>query len=171
MQNFPSIRTLEAHEWPKYRDTRIRSLADSPDAFCATLAEAQDRSPDDWAARLAAATVSGEDCPLIAELDGDVVGLVWAKVDSTNPSVVNLFQMWVAPESRGLGVAAGLVRAAIAWAISRNARAVELSVLCGNGAAVRLYTREGFREAGSPVPRGPGSPLYEQNMRLELGKA
>jgi GNAT superfamily N-acetyltransferase len=163
-----AIRTLEAHEWPTYRDARLRSLADSPDAFCSTLAAEQDRSPDDWAARLAAAAVSGQDYPLIAELAGAPVGLVWAKVDATDLSVVNLFQMWVAPESRGRGVAAALLREAIHWAKSRNAHVVQLSVLYGNASAVRLYLREGFRDVGLPVPRSPGSPVLEQTMRLAL---
>jgi GNAT superfamily N-acetyltransferase len=168
LQKSLAIRTLEAHEWPKYREVRLRSLADSPDAFCSTLAEAQERSPDDWAARLAAAAVSGQDYPLIAELAGAPVGLVWAKVDATNPSVVNFFQMWVAPESRGRGVAAALLREAIQWAKSRNARVVELGVTCGNASAARLYVREGFEDFGSPVPRSPGSPLLEQTMRLAI---
>jgi GNAT superfamily N-acetyltransferase len=166
--NFLAIRPLEAHEWPKYRAARLRSLADSPDAFSSTLAEAQDRSLDDWAARLAAATVSGQDYPLIAELDGNVVGLVWAKVDAATSYVVNLFQMWVAPESRGRGVAVALLQEAIKWARSRNAQLVQLSVTCGNASAVRLYAREGFRDCGSPEPRGPGSPLLEQTMRLAI---
>jgi GNAT superfamily N-acetyltransferase len=168
VQNSLAIRPFEAHEWPKYREARLRSLADSPDAFSSTLAEAQDRSLDDWAARLAAATVSGQDYPLIAELDGDVIGLAWAKVDATTSSVVNLFQMWVAPESRGRGVAAALLREAIKWARSRNAHVVQLGVTCGNASAVRLYAREGFRDFGSPEPRGPGSPLLEQTMRLAI---
>jgi GNAT superfamily N-acetyltransferase len=163
-----AIRTLEAHEWPKYREVRLRSLADSPDAFSSTLAEAQDRTPDDWAARLAAAAVSGQDYLLIAELAGAGVGLVWAKVDATNSSVVNLFQMWVAPESRGRGVAAALLQEAIMWARSRKAQVVQLGVTCGNESAVRLYVRKGFRDFGSPEPRSPGSPLLEQTMRLVI---
>jgi ribosomal protein S18 acetylase RimI-like enzyme len=168
LQKSVAIRTLEAHEWPKYREVRLRSLADSPDAFSSTLAEAQERSPDDWAARLAAAAVSGQDYPLIAELAGAAVGLLWAKLDATNSSVVNLFQVWVAPESRGLGVAAALLREAIQWAGATNASVVQLGVTCGNTSAVRLYVRAGFQDFGSPVPRTPGSSLLEQTMRLAI---
>jgi GNAT superfamily N-acetyltransferase len=164
------IRTLEAHEWPTYRAVRLRALADSPDAFGSTLAAEQDRTPDAWAARLSAAAVSGQDYPLIAELAGTAVGLVWAKVDATNASLVNVFQMWVAPESRGRGVAATLLREAIKWARSKNARIVQLGVTCGDTSAVRLYVREGFQEFGSPELR-PGSPLLEQAMRLAIDES
>lgn len=167
METSLAIRTLEAHEWPTYREARLRSLADSPDAFGSTLASEQQRTPDAWAARLSAAAVSGQDYPLIAELAGAAVGLLWAKVDATDASVVNLFQMWVAPESRSRGVAAALLREAIKWARSSNARVVQLGVTCGDTAAARLYVREGFQNFGSPAPR-PGTPLFEQTMRLQL---
>lgn len=163
-----AIRILGAHEWQAYRDVRLRSLADSPDAFGSTLAAEQERTPDAWAARLSAAAVSGHDYPLIAELAGTAIGLVWAKVDATNSSLVNLFQMWVAPECRGRGIAARLLREAIEWARSRDASLVQLGVTCGDTAAVRLYVREGFREFGSPEPLRPGSPLLSQNMRLAI---
>jgi GNAT superfamily N-acetyltransferase len=163
-----AIRILRGHEWQAYRDARLRSLADSPDAFGSTLAAEQERTPDAWAARLGAAAVSGQDYPLIAELDGAVVGLVWARFDATTPSVVNVFQMWVAPESRGRGVAATLLRAAIGWARSRNARVVQLGVTCGDTSAVRLYVREGFETFGAPEPLRADSPLLSQTMRLAI---
>lgn len=162
------IRTLAPHDWPTYRDVRLRSLADSPDAFCSTLAEEAQRAPEAWEARLSVAAVSGRDYPLVAELGGAAVGMLYAKVDSADESVVNLFQVWVAPGSRGHGVGAALLREAIRWARARGARAVQLSVTSGDTPAVRLYVREGFRDLGAPVPRRPGSPLLEQTMRLAL---
>lgn len=169
MQKTFTIRTLEAHEWPHYRTLRLRSLADSPDAFGSTLAAEQDRTAQDWAGRLAAAAVSGKDCPLVAVSAGAMVGLAWAKVDPAHASVVNIFQMWVEPESRGKAIATALLRTAIGWAKSRQARVVRLGVSCTNAAAVRLYLREGFRDVGAPTPLRPGCPLLEQTMSLQIG--
>lgn len=163
-----TIRLLEPHDWPAYRQMRLRSLADSPDAFGSTLAEEQARPADAWAARLAAAAVSGRDRPLVAEAAGAPVGLLWAKVDATDASVVNLFQVWVAPEGRGCGVGASLLHEAILWARSANARSVQLGVTQGDTPAVRLYARAGFRPFGAPEPLRPGSPLLSQPMRLAL---
>lgn len=164
------IRALVPHEGPLYRAIRLRSLADSPDAFATTLAEQEAHGPETWAARLSAAAISGKDCPLVAEWNGEPAGLVWAKVDGADDAVVNIFQMWVSPESRGRGVAAALLGEAIAWARSKNARAVQLSVTCGNSSAVRLYERAGFENDGPPQPRGPASTLFEQAMRLTLDR-
>jgi ribosomal protein S18 acetylase RimI-like enzyme len=133
------------------------------------LAEEQDRGPDAWAARLSAAAVSGQDYPLVAELAGQPVGLVWAKVDAADACVVNVFQMWVAPESRGRGVAEALLRAATRWARARRARVVQLGVSCAATAAFRLYLRAGFQESSPPEPLRAGSPLLSQTMRLAVG--
>jgi len=162
------VRPLGAHEWQLYRTLRLRSLADAPEAFCSTLADEEARTDKDWAWRVHLGASSGRDRPLVAELDGIPVGLAWAKADADDASVVNLFQVWVAPEARGRGVAVALLDAALGWAGSRGARAMQLGVVCGNEAARRLYERAGFRALGEPEPQRPGSSQLEQRMRLDL---
>jgi ribosomal protein S18 acetylase RimI-like enzyme len=112
--------------------------------------------------------VSGSDHPLVAQCDGQPVGLAWAKAGTADPLQVELLQVWVAPEARGQGIAAGLLREAIRWARVRGARTVTLDVTQGDTPAVRLYLREGFRDVGEPFPFRQGSPLLSQAMRLDL---
>lgn len=163
------IRRFAAHEWPAYRALRLRSLADAPGAFGSSLAAEEAWAHELWMARLNAASVSGRDCPLLAEADGAMLGLLWAKCDANDAGVVNLFQMWVAPEARGRGVAAALVDEAVAWSRSIGARLVRLGVVCDNRAAIQLYTVKGFRDTGTPAPIRPGAALLEQTMELRLG--
>ena len=157
---------MTAPDWRVYSEMRLRSLAESPDSFCSTLAAEQERTAQDWEARLAAASTSGRDCPLVAEIDAVPAGLVWAKCDAADPSVVNLYQMWVAPERRGRGVARALLQAALDWARSGGARAVRLGVIGTDTPAVRLYQREGFGFVGEPAPVRDGSPLFTRDMEL-----
>jgi ribosomal protein S18 acetylase RimI-like enzyme len=163
-----SIRTLSPEDWAIYRAIRLRALQDSPDAFATTFAEQQTRSDESWSGRLAAAAMSGSDHPLVAQCDGNPVGLAWAKADAADPSVVEIFQVWVAPGARGKGIAAGLLRESVHWARTRGARAVTLDVTQGDTPAVRLYLREGFRDVGEPFPFRRGSALLSQAMRLDL---
>lgn len=163
-----SIRPFRADEWPAYRDIRLRALSDAPHAFSVTLGTQQVLPPEAWAARLSAATASGKDYPLLAELQGEPVGMAWAKVDAGDPTIVNLFQMWVAPEARAQGVAAALLDEAIRWANARQAQALQLGVNCDNLPAIRLYERTGFVDTGLREPFRPDSPLMEQRMRLAL---
>lgn len=181
-----TIRRLMAQDWPIYRAVRLRSLADAPYAFGSSLALEESWRPEIWMARLTAAETSGRDCPLIAEAgaeasteagteaDGNArtpLGLVYAKCDAEEAGVVNLFQMWVAPEARGRGVAVALLDVSIAWARAIGARYVRLGVVSGNDAAARLYRRAGFRDVGAPEPLRPGSAALEQAMQLDLSAA
>jgi GNAT superfamily N-acetyltransferase len=163
-----AVRPLAAHEWQLYRALRLRALADAPAAFGSTLAEEEVRPDQDWAWRLHLGATRHGDRPLVAERDGTAVGLAWAKAAADDAALVNLFQMWVAPEARGHGAAAALLDATIAWARASGARAIELGVVCGNDAARRLYERAGFRDHGDPEPQRPGSSRMEQRMRLAL---
>lgn len=165
------IRRLAAHEWPAYRELRLRSLADAPDAFGSTLTLEESWRPELWMARLMAAAASGRDCPLVAEQDGASVGLVWAKCDADDAGIVNIFQMWVAPQARGHGLGGLLLREAVDWARSIGAHTVRLGVVCGNDAAVRLYTHAGFENVGTPAPIRPGATRLEQTMQLTLTRA
>jgi GNAT superfamily N-acetyltransferase len=165
------IRRFAPHEWPAYRALRLRSLADAPNAFGSSLAAEEAWAHELWMARLTAAAVSGRDCPLVAEstgADGAMLGLVWAKCDAGDAGIVNLFQMWVAPEARGRGVAAALLDEAVAWARSIQASVLQLGVVCDNEPAIQLYVRKGFRKVGAPEPIRPGSALLEQTMHLKL---
>ena len=163
-----TIRPFTTDEWPAYRALRLRALADAPDAFGSTLAAEEALAPDTWAARLARSTTSGIDRALAAEANGALIGLAWAKEDAADRSIVNLFQMWVAPEVRGQGVAGALLAEAVRWATARGAQAVQLGVTCTNAEALRLYARAGFVDAGVREPLRPGSALIEQRMRLTL---
>ncbi len=84
--------------WEPYRDLRLSSLLDSPDAFGGAHALEAARPPEVWQSRLAAAATSGLDLPLLARVGELPAGLCWAKRDSAKLGVVNLYQMWVAPE-------------------------------------------------------------------------
>ena len=166
--NTVTVRLLAGSEWPLYRELRLRALANAPAAFGSTLAAEQERTDADWAWRLGLAATSGRDLPLLAEVDGAPAGLAWAKFDASDGQLVNLFQMWVAPECRGQGAAAALLDEALAWARSRKARAMQLGVMDGNESARRLYERAGFVAAGAPEPTRPGDARLEQMMRLDL---
>ncbi len=162
------IRTFAPQEWDTYRGLRLRALADSPDAFGSTLADEQDRPDAEWSRRLASGADSRVNLPLVAEVHGEPIGLAWGRIDTSDPEVAALYQMWVAPNHRGLGAGQMLLEAVIAWARARNASYMDLGVTCGDRPARRLYERAGFKPMGEPQPLRPGSTLLVQPMRLIL---
>lgn len=148
------IRRAQAADWRCLRSIRLRSLADTPDAFGSTLAEEQRLSEDAWRRRgesrgvaqfLAATPDHGE--------IGIAVGAAYAGLEAT----AGLFAMWIAPEARRHGVGAALVRAVVDWARSESYRRVILNVGEANAPAIRLYESCGFVATGKtrllPPPR------------------
>lgn len=166
----PAIRRFEAHEWRTYRAVRLRALDESPDAFGSTLELEEGRSDEVWSDRLASGVSSGTDLPLVAEegASGEPVGLAWGRIEPSEPQTARLYQMWVAPEARGLGAGRMLLDAVIAWARSMNVQRIDLGVTCGDTPATRLYTRAGFESVDDPRPLRPGAPLLAQSMRLKI---
>lgn len=165
------VRRLQPGEWQAYRAIRLRALADAPDAYGSTLAREEGLPDDTWATRVAKSALSGIDCALVAEQGGLLGGLLWAKVDADDAGRVNLFQVWVAPEWRGRGVAAALVDEALAWARLHGTRVVHLGVNSENAGAIRLYERAGFQSIGEPYLMREGAAHMEQEMRLDLAGA
>jgi GNAT superfamily N-acetyltransferase len=160
-----TIRPFAPTEWPLWRTLRLRALADSPDSFCTTLADAQARTDDTWAALLADASSSPRQLPLLALSGDQPAGLAWAQQDG---DAVWLYQVWVAPEHRGRGIAQALLTRAIEWAREREAAAVKLDYTVGVVPAARLYESLGFVKVGDPAPLAKRAGLLEQAMQLPL---
>lgn len=163
-----AIRPIAPHEWPRYRDIRLQALQESPQAFGSTWKAEAPREDANWAARIAAAAAGDTDRALFAVHAQEVCGLVWCKLSASKPGVADLYQMWVAPAARGMGVGHALLEQALAWAQSRGTRRVRLGVTAADSPAMRLYTAHGFRAVGALEPLREGSGLMVQGMELEL---
>lgn len=160
------VRAFQAAEWQSYRTFRLQALADSPDAFVTTLAQANGWSDHDWERRLAGLSAERE-FPMVAEVNGELAGMAWAHIEA-NTRTAHLFQMWVAPAHRAQGVGRKLLERGIEWARSCGAEQVVLGVTCGDSPARRLYASCGFKAIGSPEPLRPMSDLKVQNMVLAV---
>ncbi len=170
MSDSPTVRRFEPHEWRTYRDLRLGALEESPDAFGSTLALEIPRPDAEWARRLEAGARSPTDLPLVARVGDRAIGLAWGRIQDTDAQVAHVFQVWVAPEHRGRGIARALLNAVIDWAGAAGVQYLALDVTCGDGPAMRLYSRAGFSPSGDPQPLRPGSRLMKQSMRLPLSR-
>ncbi|SNS61712.1 Ribosomal protein S18 acetylase RimI [Pseudomonas japonica] len=157
---------LRAEQWPLYRDLRLRALRDAPEAFGSTLEAEAMRTDDDWAQRAMRAAAGTDDQSWFAVHGEDACGLVWGK--RVAGDTVEVFQMWVDPQARGLGAGRRLLEAVIAWARGLGVTRVCLGVTVGESAAARLYRGQGFRPIGALEPLRKGSPLMCQAMELRL---
>jgi ribosomal protein S18 acetylase RimI-like enzyme len=158
------IRRLRPGEDALFRTLRLQALADAPDAFGQTLADAGSRPDSYWAGLTRSVTEPSRQVMFVAEAGDACVGLVFGLLDATRADVARLGGMWVAPVARHAGVGEALVAAVIAWARDAGFAHLELSVAEGNAAAIRLYEKTGFRDSGARGSLRPDSPVVTRRM-------
>jgi RimJ/RimL family protein N-acetyltransferase len=153
------VRRVVPDEWQTFRDIRLAALADAPDAFVTTLAQAEAYPEQRWRSH------TSEGGTMLGWRDGEPVGLVAVYVPDDQPHLV---MMWVKPAARGSGVAEALIDAVLAWAGERHADHVGLWVVEGNERAERAYAKYGFRRTGrsQPVPGRPDEVEHEMIYAL-----
>jgi ribosomal protein S18 acetylase RimI-like enzyme len=148
-----TVRRLEADDWEIFREIRLRSLADSPDAFGSTLEREQAFGEDDWRHRLSGPVYAVHDPGPVA-----VGGLF------DHEGVLHVWGMWTDPAHRGRGHARRILDALIAPDVE-----VVLDVNTTNDAARASYERYGFVGTGRFEPLRPGSPQRMERMVLKPG--
>ena len=175
------IRTVLPSEWRAWRDLRLRSLSDDPDAFAETHAEAASRDDAGWRALVAADPTRS--C-WFALHHGVPVGTTVATVTADS---AQLYAMWVAPEARRIGLGRALLGTATRWARLAGATTLALRVtdrshraaprLAGQTVGVAAHRPDvaasalyrGFLDRGSAGPLRPGSPLQTRDLVIRLG--
>jgi ribosomal protein S18 acetylase RimI-like enzyme len=160
------VRQLGANDWAVWRDLRLRSLADAPDAFCADF-DAESARSETWWMDLVASTVAHPRGALwCAEIDDEPVGIAFSRIDGGG--VLHVGSMWVAPEGRTAGIGRALVESMLAWGRSGGASSAELWVTVGNGHAELLYERTGFTDTGDRDELRPDSDLTIARLVKDL---
>jgi ribosomal protein S18 acetylase RimI-like enzyme len=164
-------RRLEPDEWPRFRDIRLRSLKDSPEAFGGTYEGERGSDETRWRGWVTGDGWEGDVAAFLAEdpATGGSIGIAVCALFDAEPGTAHLFAMWVDPGARNRGVGRALVRAVVARAKQRRAHELMLCVTVGNDAAAALYSSCGFvRTADPPRPLREGSGLSIVDMRLPL---
>ena len=148
-----SIRQATADDFEAWWDLRKRCLAEHPDAFGSTLADALATSIDAARRRFTDTSIAGDNALFIAVgASGNLAGTAGDYRESGGKSEhrMGIWGMYVAPEARGLNVGVRLMNAAIAYAGSvAGVLQVELAVASHNVGARRLYDKMGFRQFGT----------------------
>jgi GNAT superfamily N-acetyltransferase len=160
------IRALGPDDWPVVREVRLRSLADAPSAFTSSYERESAFDTTTWRDR---ATT----CQWFVAVEGGDVAGVAGGVDgwSGDPTKRELVGMWVAPTSRGRGLARCLLAAVAGWARSEGASALRLGVRDGNDGARRAYLAMGLQPTGETMAvwNDPGRSITVMEMGLTPG--
>jgi ribosomal protein S18 acetylase RimI-like enzyme len=144
------VRRLGPGDWAEFREIRLRSLADSPDAFGSTLERERAFTEAEWRRRASGILYVVDDPEPVSVgglFDNDGTGHVWG--------------MWTDPAHRGRGHARSILDALIA-----PGTPAQLDVNITNGEARAVYERYGFVGTGRLEPLRPGSDQLMELMVL-----
>lgn len=158
-----AVRPCGLHEAERLRGMRAWALSDAPSAFRQTAAEHEGITPEVWRHFLERRLAAG-DAPLVAETDGEWVGMVFAAMTENGDG--GIAGMWVCPEARGKGIGRALLNAALAWFQSHDVCRVFLAAARANEPALALARSVGFGPTGRKHVLRPGIELEELELEL-----
>jgi ribosomal protein S18 acetylase RimI-like enzyme len=143
------VERLREDDWASFRELRLRSLLDSPEAFGSTYGEESSRTERAWRDWAAGRWLGGTAAVFAGRADdGTAVGIATGAEYQAEPHVAHVYAMWVVPDARGGGVGHALVDAVADWARDRGCDRLVLSVTESNRTARRFYEACGFEDTG-----------------------
>lgn len=166
------VRRLRAAEWRLLRDIRLRGLAEVPEAFGQSLADAEARPDEEWRAAARQAATGDRRAWFVAERMGrggrpaGAVGIISGR--RRPPDTVMVFSMWVDPAERRAGVGRQLIAAVDGWAASWGGTTTVLWVFASNEPAIRFYGRIGFETVREGPDAEAGTPYGAVAMRRPI---
>lgn len=139
------LRRLSASDAEVYRELRLEGLRNHPEAFGSSWEEESEKPLAFFRERLERNVVLAA----AADDDGQLLGIAALGVKQAVKLLHKgvLWGMYVRPEARGSGLAAALVERLLSEARG-TVEEIQLTVVTSNEAAVRLYTRCGFKKYG-----------------------
>lgn len=157
-----SIETLSSKQVRRFREIRLASLKDSPEAFKSTYSEMTLLPDQVWEQQLG-------NLPTFVAVDNGVdIGVVRCAVDWDEPTAAHLYSLWVVRRHRGLGVGKALIKAVLEWAKTKGLAQVRLNVVKNNRTALSLYKELGFKFTGRTEQIDGRKGLQELQMAVLL---
>jgi len=137
-----TIAVLGTEDWQRYRDVRLAALKESPNSFTASFDEEADLDEDYWRERMT------RSLRFLAERDATPYGVVSLGRDEDDPTVGEVFGLYVTPDARNTGLSWRLVQAAADRAKDDGMRQIHYWVGTENARAIAFAANFGFRPAG-----------------------
>lgn len=161
------VRRLRPEEWRASKAIRLEALADTPLGFLELLADAEERTDDQWRERAAAVSTGGEQSLHLAWEGDRPIGCAGGWRRDGGPTVV-VYAVYVTPSRRGGPVLDALLAAVAGWARGLGGvTELRLEVHEANARARAAYERRGFALTGATTayPHDPPGGLELEMAR------
>lgn len=157
------VRRLAPGDGALLREVRLRALREAPYAFSSSHAREAAYGAEVWERRIGEASAV-----FVGSEAGRSVGMAGGFYAGAGRDAVTVWGVWVDPVARRRGLGGRLVEAVAAWARSRGATTLELSVTDREPAAAELYLGLGFATTGARRPLASDPALTEVFMSRPL---
>jgi RimJ/RimL family protein N-acetyltransferase len=144
------IRRIRKGEWELYKQLRLASLKDAPEAFSTTYESAVERAPESWVAQADASAEGLDRFTYFAFVEEAPAGLAALYRDADGSAQGEIIQLWISPAFRGNGLADELVNVIISCAKNHGFDKIRAEVMTTNRRARRFHEKHGFKIDGSP---------------------
>lgn len=142
------VRPLRPGEGTRFRELRLRAIADAPHAFFWSAETERSFTADHWES-----WATGDDRVMfVAEEAGDWLGAAGCSLRADGSGALDATGMWVAPAARGRHLGERLIDEIITWGRAHGATRMEFAVTETNTHALALYRRLGFTPTGGRRP-------------------
>ena len=145
-----TIRQAQEADVSAFRELRLEALQNHPEAFSSDYALNLVKPPSEWSNRLQFQQRGYTEMIYFAtdaeKLIG-MTGIVMGDSPKTEHSAL-IWGVYVQPNWRSFHIAEGLIASCVDWARTRGVKIVKLAVITTNTAAIRCYTRLGFKVYG-----------------------
>lgn len=162
------VRRVRPDDAASLRELRLKALQSDPDAFGSSYEVEMGQPADKWVNRAGSASTGSTQFIAVADEDGRLIGMAGGYEPDDAPADRELWGMWVAPEWRGRGIGADLVRSVVDWAAAAGAERLTLWVVTTNTPAPSLYRAAGFAGTGKAQPLPSNPDLSEIELSLSL---
>jgi GNAT superfamily N-acetyltransferase len=154
------VERLDEDDWASFRELRLGSLLESPEAFGSTYGEESSRTERAWRDWAAGRWRGGTAAVFAGRADdGKALGTATGAEYEAEAGVAHVYAMWVVPDARGAGVGRALLDAVADWARGRGCDRLVLAVTESNHTARRFYESCGFLDTGEREALREGSEM------------
>ena len=135
---------LSSKQWQRYREIRLESLREEPQAFGSSYVDMEQRPPAYWQGRLTEAARAEKSWLLFAQEGEQLIGMIGAFYDEMQETA-DIISVYVSKTERGKGVGKALMEGILSEiGKKKGIRKAALGVNQEQAAAVGLYRRFGF---------------------------
>ncbi len=159
-----TIRRIAKGEWELFKQVRLAALKEAPYAFGSTYDRALERTTQSWMDQADGSAQGEMRATFLAFSEDGPVGITALYRNEKDVNEGEVLQVWVAPKTRGTGLAQRLMATTLTWAEEQGVETALATISKSNLGAVAFYEKCGFVLVHEQSRDGDCDLVYEKKI-------